>query len=443
MKLNSLCVWTALALAVGATACTKSSPTRPTDTASAATSASVTEATTTAGITITTPQLVTPADGQRFRYAEQPLTLTVTNAATTGGTITYSFQVASDAGFASVVYSKDGVAQGSGATTSLKIDTLAGNKDYFWRARAVSGSAAGPYSKARGFNVGPQIVIQAPTLLSPANGGNSNGSQPTFTVGNASRTGPAGTISYQVSIADSASFGSILGSNTVTEQAGGQTTVSIDARLVPNVTYYWRAQALDLANGVSGPFSAVFSFRYVPFDLGQAVIVNSPQDLARWPETTRITMVNFVPGTSFQVDFDKRQSGDKWPETVPPGWSGGIQYTLGMCVNPSGQWYCSGVVQFWDGRSLDDSTPPSYVGRNWFYDGRWGPILGYQPSDGEQVGLFVGSGNLRDGNGFTMASCPRVCERSNVAMVTWHNEDAALFTFNLPGGRTLALGRKR
>ena len=85
-------------------------------------------------------------------------------------------------------------------------------------------------------------------------------------------------------------------------------------------------------------------------------------------------------------------------------------------------------MQFWFGRELTASTPPSYVGRNWFYDGRWAPIVGYQPQNGETVGLFVGSGNLRDA-AFTGPSCPMVCERSNVAMVPWHNDDNAFFSF--------------
>jgi hypothetical protein len=178
----------------------------------------------------------------------------------------------------------------------------------------------------------------------------------------------------------------------------------------------------------------------VPFDLHQAIIVNSPRDLADWPEGARITNVTFT-GEAFHVDFDRRQGAGKWPEMTPPGWSGGIQYTLGMCVDNHDQWFCSAVVQFWDGRSLDDSTPPSYVGRNWFYDGRWAPILGYQPSDGETVGLWVGSGNLRDGAGFTAASCPRVCERSNVAMVTWQNSGFAEYTYSL--AKTLGLTVKR
>lgn len=435
MKLNTLSVCTALVLAIGAAACTKSSPTRPTDAAASGTSASVTDAST--GITITTPTPVTPTDGQRFKYTDQPLTLTVNNAVATGGTVTYSFQVASDSAFGTVVYSKDGIAQGSGSTTSLKIDTLAGNKDYYWRARAVSGGASGAYSKGRTFNVGPQIVIQAPTLVSPANGANSSGSTPTLTVQNASRTGPVGTMVYVFAISDSASFGNVLGSNTVAEGGGGQTSAQVNVKYTANATYYWRVQALDSTNNVQGPFSAVWSFKYVPFDMRQAQIFDNPQDVGSWAETAKITSINFT-GDAFLVDFDRRDSPDRWPDT--PFGSGDLQYTLGMCGNRGGTWMCSAVVQFWYGRDLAASTPPSYVAQNWFYDARWGGLNGYQPQDGEMVGLWVGSGNLR-GQSFTAASCPRICERSNVAFVPWHNSDQALYTFTLPGGRTLGVRR--
>jgi hypothetical protein len=106
-------------------------------------------------------------------------------------------------------------------------------------------------------------------------------------------------------------------------------------------------------------------------------------------------------------------SDNRWGD-VPFG-DGTLQYTLGMCVNPNnaGHWYCSAVVQFWFGRELDASTPPDYVGQNWFYDARWAPIVGYQPQPGETVGLFVVQGNQRDGQDLTPT------ERSNVAFTPW------------------------
>src|SRR5438876_5662985 len=43
----------------------------------------------------------------------------------------------------------------------------------------------------------------------------------------------------------------------------------------------------------------------------------------------------------------------------------GLQYTLGICRNIAGEWHCSAVVQFWNGRSLDDTAPASRFWREW------------------------------------------------------------------------------
>jgi hypothetical protein len=82
-----------------------------------------------------------------------------------------------------------------------------------------------------------------------------------------------------------------------------------------------------------------------------------------------------------------------------------------MCLNINGQWYCSAAIQFWEGRELEASGVPSEIGINWYYDRRWGPMKGYQPSLGETVGIFVAQGNLRD---FGKSS---VKERSNVVLM--------------------------
>jgi hypothetical protein len=421
-------VWIAVAASAFVTACTESSPTRPSDVGASDQVSSVLDAK--SGVTLVSPQLVSPVAGHRLKFSEQPITLTVKNGATTGTTpLTYTFQVASDAAFASIVFSRDNVPQGAGQT-ALTIDKLAGNKDYYWRARVAAGSATGLFSAVRTFNVGPEVVLQAPTVTTPANGGQLS-SQAMLTVNNAPRTGPAGPITYRFEISDSASFGNLAFTAPNVAEQGGQTSVKMDANLTANGTYYLRVRAQDNTNAIVGPYSSTTQFRYVPFDLSQAIIVNSPPDLAFWTEDAKITSIH-IHNEAFEVDFDRRDGPNRWPDVYPAGWDGALQYTLGMCVNPSGrQWYCSGVVQFWYGRELTASTPPSYVGVNWFYDiARWGPIHLYQPQDGETVGLFVGSGNLRDGNNVTRATCPTVCERSNVAMVTWTNSGDALYQYS-------------
>src|SRR3954447_26310043 len=106
MKLKSFGIWSALALFTVTTACSKSSPSRPSETTASGQTASVTDAVT--GVTLTSPSLVTPTVNQQFKNVEQPITLTIKNAVTSGTTpLTYSFEVASDAAFATKVYTKD------------------------------------------------------------------------------------------------------------------------------------------------------------------------------------------------------------------------------------------------------------------------------------------------------------------------------------------------
>ncbi|HEY7289006.1 MAG TPA: hypothetical protein VH583_04145 [Vicinamibacterales bacterium] len=412
------------AVTLMAAGCTKSSPTRPSDAGASADSSSVTDAKT--GVTLTTPQLISPSAAQRLKFADQPLTLTVKNAVSTGSSgLTYGFQVATDAGFTAIVYSKDGVAQGGNGQTSLKIDKLTGNKDYYWRARTVAGSVNGLYSAGRTFNVGPEVVIQPPALVSPAQNGTLNGNA-SLVAANAQHTGPVGQLTYRFEVSDSQSFANLVFSATVNEQ-GGQTSVPMNAQLATNGTYFWRVIVNDTTNAVSSPYSSVFSFKYVPFDMTQATIQASPSDLGFWPETAKITLVDLRP-EGIVVDFDRREGGNRWPDE--PFGSGSIQYTLGMCLNITNHWYCSAVVQFWYGRELTAGGRPDQVSYNWFYDpARWGPMTGYQPQHGETVGFFVGAGNLRGRKDPGYVSCPRVCERSNVVLVPWAEDGSAVYTF--------------
>jgi len=396
----------ACALLVITAACTKSSPARPTETSAATGGEAVTSATVN-GITLTTPQLATPTAGQRFKFADQPLTLTVKNAVSSGSTaLTYSFQVASDANFASIVFSKDGVAEGAGQT-SVTVDKLAGQKDYFWRARANSGSSAGPLSAARTFNVGPEVVLQNPVLESPANNSTATGAA-ILVATNIQRTGPAGPITYKFDLADSSSFGNIIYTTTVSEGSSGRTSVTVTSKVKTNSTYFWRVQASDASNGLTTAFSSTFSFKYIAFEIQNATFWDNPGDFKFWEETAKITSVEFYD-EYFLVDFDKRDGPDRWPD-VGFG-SGALEYTLGLCVNIHGEWNCSATVQFWHGRELTASGRPDEIGINWWYDARWGALLGYQPACGELVGVYVGAGNLRD-SGNVIAK-----ERSDIVMM--------------------------
>jgi len=411
--MKNLCILgSTLILIATAAACGKETPAGPTTTPATTSTASVEDLT----VSLSIPQLVTPRADEQVRFADQPITLSVRNAASTGATPLYTFQVASDAAFANMVYARDGVAQGGGGVTNLAIDRLAGNKTYYWRARAVSGDQPGPFAKARALAIGPEVVLGTPSLSSPANGSPAF-SPLTLTVTNIARSGPAGPIVYKVEVAGDATFNNVLFTTDAAEQDGPVTSITATVNgLADNGTYYWRARATDTLNDITTAYSDGAAFTAQSFNIRAATFWDNPPDTGQWPVGARITSVEFT-GSAMRVDFDRRMGPNRWPDVVPPRWTGALQYTLGLCRNVAGGWHCSAVVQFWNGRSLDDTAPPSRFWREWWYDSaRWGPLASIRPVEGEMVGVFVASGDLRQ-RFFTQASCPRVCEISNVVLV--------------------------
>jgi hypothetical protein len=404
-------------LALVSAACGKANPAQPSSTNGGS-----------PGTSYTAPGLVAPLNKAQIAYASQPVFMIISNsAASSGQSTSYSFEVATDTGFANKVFTRDNApAEQGGGVTHQAIDAkLPGATTYYWHAKVTSGSSVGPFGPTYSFTLGPEISVQPPVPSSPANNGTATGAQATLTTANALRSGPATTITYLFQVSDSSTFGNVLFSKSVAEGSNGSTSATVTAALTAGPTYYWRVSATD-ASGVTSGFSAAIAFKFLSFDFNAAIINDSPQDLAQWAQTATITTVQFLPD-QFDVDFDRRDGPNRWPDQAFG--DGSLQYTLGMCGFISGAWHCSAVVQFWYGRDFAASTPPSYVAANWFYDARWGAMQGYQPADGEQVGLFVGSGNLRDGAGYNLATCPQVCERSNVPFVSWENNGNDLFTF--------------
>jgi hypothetical protein len=349
-------------------------------------------------VTLASGTLASPADGTSFKFKDQPVTLTTKNGMSTGsGPITYVFEVASDSAFANKAFTSAKVNQGSGATTSVTLDkALTGGATYYWRVQAFDGATAGPYTAATSFIVKPQPVIGVPTLVSPLNG-TTTGNLPHFVVNNATMSNTTGQINYNYQISRNNTFTDKLESGFVAQQAGSQTAWDgkTDLSGTNGATLYWRVWVND-ADANVGDYSATGAFKVLTFDPTKAIFLDNPGNLGFWAQTANITRIDFSDGYVV-VDFDKRQSADKWP-SVPFGDGGGgtVQYCLGMCFNINNQWYCSAAIQFWDGRDLEAGGRADEVGINWYYDARWGIMAGHQPAWGELVAVFVGNGNLRD-----------------------------------------------
>src|SRR5262249_31385899 len=136
-------------------------------------------------VSFTSPVASQPSAGAGFKFKDQPVTLTITNAVRTGqATTTYSVEIATDAGFANKVYTKDSIPEGSGTTTSLTVGNLGGGATYYWHWKAVVDGVTGTPSTTQTFTIAQQVVLNPPALNAPANGAVSNNDKPAFTVTN-------------------------------------------------------------------------------------------------------------------------------------------------------------------------------------------------------------------------------------------------------------------
>jgi hypothetical protein len=397
------------------------------------------------GVNISAPKMLEPQAGQKIPNTSQPVTLLIENASTTGvRPLTYSFEIATDAAFNTKIFTRDSIAPGDGGRTSLRLaDSLATGHTYFWRAKAIDGANEGPYATAASFDIYTPIVIDVPGPVSPGINATVDSLRPRFTFTNAPRSGPAGAITYLVEVADSDAFTNKIAQWSGAEQPT-QTALDLPMDLAYNKVYYWHVRAYDPTT--LGPFSTTRAFATPPqsgslapspnptpgpaaaadaISLSLATILNSPSDLARWPITTAITSID-LRSSGVHAEFSKRDGPGRWPDIIPPGFTGPLQYTLGMVLNINGQWYASAPVEFWYG--LDASGgPPSQYALNWFYDpGRWGPMSSHQPAVGEQIGFFVCAGDCRN---TTDGSKSPVKERSNVVIVTMPTDAGASFRF--------------
>jgi hypothetical protein len=211
-------------------------------------------------VEITQPKLLEPGQGVKFKDKEQPITLLLENATTSGvRPLKYAFQIAADAGFTNLVFSKQDVPQGENGRTSLRLqDKLQLGRTYYWRAWAYDGANTGQMAASRSFDVYPPATLNAPTPLSPASGSTLTSTSPALTVGNAGRSGPVGNVSYYFQVSATSSFSQIVAQNAnQPENLAGQ-TVWVPGGLNFGSTYYWRARGSD--GEVTGDWSATWSF---------------------------------------------------------------------------------------------------------------------------------------------------------------------------------------
>ena len=399
------------------------------------------------GVNIAAPSPTTPV-GTRVAVDAQPVTLTVTNGGTNSQrTVTYLFEVATDAGFANKVFSRDGVTPGTTGQTSLKLpDPLATGHTYYWRAKAGDGANSSDYSNVASFDVYTPIVIQAPTLVAPVGNAVTDSITPTFVIADAVKSGPFGAISYVIEVADSQTFANRLAVWTIGETPN-QTSLPAPASLPANAQLFWRAHAADPTT--TGQYSAVAVFKtpvvvvapppttggggggggggnfraYDQINLAAAHISSGASDVANWNVTTNIQSITINSG-GINIVFPAQSS---WPDQIPPGFAGPLQYTVWACVQVNG-WTCAGIIQMWRGRG-PDALPPLPSQWNLWWGSQAGgavnyPFGSYQANPGDTMAFFVTAGNERGS-----AVDTTVFERSDVVLVTLQAGDTGSFTY--------------
>ncbi len=371
-----------------------------------------------AGVEISQPASVAPVQNVRIPSTEQPLTLTVQNAATNGvRPLSYLFEIATDESFNVKVFTQTGVTPGDGQTSFRMPNPLAAERLYFWRAKAYDGANEGDYSPAGSFAIYTPVVVGTPSHQSPGNGSTVTTRQPTLQVSAASVSGPSGSLSYLFEVATD---GSMLNRVAVHLVAG--TSLALPNSLVAQTTYYWRVRAVA-ESGHEGPWTAPWSF-ITPnavvappppssgggappaandqIDLNKVVFAKG-SNISGWSVTSTVTKA-YHQGADMCIEHSM---AGRWPR-IP--WLGDpnvpVEGNQWFFAQIGGQWY--GGANEWLRPGQTCKIVEGHVGQGGF----GGTALGnWTPQPGEVVGVGV-STPARNGQ-------EGAAERSNVVLIRW------------------------
>jgi hypothetical protein len=152
-------------------------------------------------------------------------------------------------------------------------------------------------------------------------------------------------------------------------------------------------------------------------------IVNSFEDMARWPATVALTGLELAPGRGLVVHADTERWPDFHLDNDPA--AGLVRSTLCVGFQVDGQWVMSGFLNYWahgthEGHVRTDSgahpleiAPDKGINNwqaNWAYGG-WGPLDSYVPKPGDLMAVMLAAGGTR------MSKTRTVSERSQIVVV--------------------------
>ncbi|MGE3956259.1 MAG: hypothetical protein AB7H96_06025 [Vicinamibacterales bacterium] len=211
------------------------------------------------GVEISAPKLLEPPANHQISGDSQPITLLIENAWSTGQRpLKYSFEVATDTGFANMVFLREDVAPGENGRTSLVLPNALGTgRGYFWRVKAQDGANTGPYSSPLAFNVFTPVSFGKPGLVSPVAGEVVSSYTPEFRFVNAPRTGSPSLVSYVIEVSANGAFSGIIAAWQFPEQPN-ETRFKAASSLPAATAIYWRVRAFE--GGALGPWSDTGGF---------------------------------------------------------------------------------------------------------------------------------------------------------------------------------------
>jgi hypothetical protein len=159
---------------------------------------------------------------------------------------TYEVQVSTSSTFGTIAASATGLSSSAWTVSPA----LSPTTTYYWRVRSTNGcGGSSAWSAVSSFTTRGCATLAAPTLSSPANGATG-----VSTAAALDWTDVTGASGYEVQVATSSAFTTIVASNSSLTASAWTVSPALSA----NTTYYWRARAKDSC-GVSA-YSAVSSF---------------------------------------------------------------------------------------------------------------------------------------------------------------------------------------
>lgn len=214
------------------------------------------------GVVITTPNLLEPGQGWEMKSRDQPLKLLFANAATNGvRPLKYSFDLATDSEFKTIVFSRTAIEPNAAGETQFQLPDKLAAGTYWLRSRATDGANTGPYAPVKSFVVLADVVLGPPTPLSPISGTTVSGLAPEFKIKAGDRSGLQAPLEYMVQVSNNSAFTSITATFLQMETLP-ETRVDKGYSFLHSQTYYWRVRARHTGDGSDvSNWSSVQTFR--------------------------------------------------------------------------------------------------------------------------------------------------------------------------------------